>query len=93
MPQRPLLPTEYFSKLTDCWKRFGIGSTKCADEEMMYNFANNEVISFKERMNNLGLREMVMQEVKRPTYHREVKGRENNYRRKFKDLISFMNYV
>ena len=55
--------------------------------------ANNEVISFKERMNNLGLKEMVTQEVKRPTYHREVKGREYGYRHRFEDLISFMNYV
>lgn len=38
VPQRPLIPTEYFTKLTDCWKRFGIGSNKCSDEEMMYNF-------------------------------------------------------
>jgi hypothetical protein len=38
VPQRPLIPTEYFTKLTECWKKFGIGSAKCADEEMMYNF-------------------------------------------------------
>jgi hypothetical protein len=38
VPQRPLIPTEYFSKLTDCWKKHGIGSSKCSDEEMMYNF-------------------------------------------------------
>ena len=38
VPQRPLIPQEYFTKLTDCWKRHGIGSAKCADEEMMYNF-------------------------------------------------------
>jgi hypothetical protein len=38
VPQRPLIPPEYFSKLTDCWKRHGIGSSKCSDEEMMYNF-------------------------------------------------------
>lgn len=38
VPQRPLIPPEYFSKLTDCWKKHGIGSSKCSDEEMMYNF-------------------------------------------------------
>ena len=34
-----------------------------------------------------------MSEVKRPTYHREVKGRGNAYRQKFNELIKFMNYV
>lgn len=38
VPQRPLIPSEYFSKLTDCWKKYGIGSAKCSDEEMMYDF-------------------------------------------------------
>ncbi len=31
VPQRPLIPPEYFSKLTDCWKKHGIGSSKCSD--------------------------------------------------------------
>lgn len=51
------------------------------------------MISFKQRMDELGLKEMVMCEVKRPTYHREVKGRHHAHRQKFKDLISFMNYI
>jgi hypothetical protein len=38
VPDRPLIPTEYFTKLTDCWKVHGTGSNKCTDEEMMFNF-------------------------------------------------------
>jgi hypothetical protein len=45
--------------------------------------ANTEVISFKERMKDLGLKEIVMSEVKRPIYHREVHGRERGYAKKF----------
>lgn len=45
--------------------------------------ANNEVISFKDRMQNLGLKEMVMAEIKRPVYPREVKGRSYAKRKKF----------
>ena len=40
VPNEPLIPTEYFTRLTDCWKRHGVGSSKCGDEEMMYNFVS-----------------------------------------------------
>lgn len=44
-------------------------------------------------MKELGLKKLVMQEVKRPVYPREKKGRFNGERTKFKDLIDFMNYT
>lgn len=53
--------------------------------------ANCEVISFKERMKNLGLKELVMAEVKRPVYHREVHGRERGQAKKFEKEIQFLN--
>ena len=55
--------------------------------------ANTEVISFKQRMKDLGLKELVMEEVKRPVYHFEVKGRFYAYRKKFEDTIKFMNHL
>lgn len=32
VPKNPLIPSEYFSGLVDCWKTFGLHSDKCMDE-------------------------------------------------------------
>lgn len=40
VPKNPLIPTEYFSNLSNCWKTYGIGSSKCMEEELMYDFVN-----------------------------------------------------
>lgn len=51
------------------------------------------MITFKERMKDLGLKEMVMAEVKRPVYHSETKGRFYAYRRKFREEVNILNHL
>ena len=41
IPKNPLIPPEYFSGLMNCWKTHGIGSNKCLDEELKYDFVIN----------------------------------------------------
>ena len=41
IPKNPLIPQEYFSGLMNCWKVYGVGSNKCLDEELKYDFVNN----------------------------------------------------
>jgi hypothetical protein len=38
VPNKPLIPPFYFTKIFECWKRFGPGSYKCKDDELMYDF-------------------------------------------------------
>jgi hypothetical protein len=38
IPQTPLIPQEYTNGLMNCWKQHGIGSTRCVDEELKYDF-------------------------------------------------------
>ena len=38
IPQTPLVPQEYITGLFNCWKKNGVGSNKCTDEELKYDF-------------------------------------------------------
>lgn len=38
IPQTPLIPQEYTNGLMNCWKQHGVGSNKCVDEELKYDF-------------------------------------------------------
>jgi len=41
IPQTPLIPQEYTNGLMNCWKTYGLGSNKCVDEELKYDFVIN----------------------------------------------------
>lgn len=41
VPKNPLLPKEYFTSLLNCWKNFGVGSKKCMDQELKFDFVIN----------------------------------------------------
>ena len=50
IPQTPLIPQEYTNGLMNCWKQYGIGSNKCVDEELKYDFVTFFLFRLKSKL-------------------------------------------
>lgn len=75
LPKSPLIPEHYFVSVFECWRRYGAGSPRCREQEMQYDFANEESRSYRKKLSQLGYAQIVTSYLKKPVYPFLVKGR------------------
>mmetsp|Transcript_17756 Transcript_17756/g.15550 ORF Transcript_17756/g.15550 Transcript_17756/m.15550 type:complete len:114 (+) Transcript_17756:88-429(+) len=79
LPKEPIYAREEKEKLFDCYKRHGLGSHLCKEYEMLYDFIEERSAQYRARLNSMQFKQTVMQNLRKPKYKHELKGRYKTF--------------
>lgn len=75
LPKEPAYAYGDSMKMFECWQAHGFDSSKCKEQEMLFDHVMLESEKYRQRLKSFNFKSEVLQTLKKPLYPKETKGR------------------